>query len=187
MTRVLHLNATKEFVLFLPEARCYEQTFQIVTRIFQIRDTVQRRINCSSRTPRNFATRCEKNSATGSLWSGNDRGWSVARTEERQGVTERELGAVTIQCRPRDDLHSYQAARREIGDPSHRRFRSTSFLFPPLLPALLWIHVIGEQRFHRLRRLLLDSGTTDAEFVASREFFHEMVANQPRCFPPRKN
>ena len=37
----------------------------------------------------------------------------MARTEERQGVREREPGAVTIQCRPRDDLHPYRAARGE--------------------------------------------------------------------------
>lgn len=73
-------------------------------------------------------------------------------------------------------ISSYTARNRRS---SHRRFRSTSFLFPllpPLLPTFLWIHVIGEQRFHRLPRLLLDSVLgTDAEFVASREFFHEKM------------
>lgn len=49
----------------------------------------------------------------------------IIGAKERRGG-EREPGAVSIQCRPRDDLHSYRATLEESVDPSHRRFRSTS-------------------------------------------------------------
>lgn len=83
----------------------------------------------------------------------------IIETEERQGVkTEREPGAVSIQCRPWDDLHSYRTA-------TWRRIPATGGFvrLPPNIPPLpladprLWIHVVHEQRFHRLPRLLLES------------------------------
>lgn len=60
---------------------------------------------------------------------------SVARSqEEDEEPRNGSLAPPRYNADPRDDLHPYRSTRRGIGDPSHGRFRSTSFSRSPRSP-----------------------------------------------------